>query len=105
MKKNNNGITLLSLTVTVIVLLILAAVATSTGLNTIRSSKYTKLVTELEMIQTQVNLLNQKYQNEINALAEGENFDKLGKDLKNSNEEEESFSGAEETDKTGYRYH
>ena len=97
--KNSKGITLVALTITVIILLILASVITYSGISTIQSSKLNKYKQELEIMQSEVNLLNEKYSTEIEAGQEIE----IGEELTNSEEENNAFTGADETDKTGYR--
>ena len=62
--KNEKGITLISLVITIIVLIILASVTTYAGLNSIRTSKLTRFRQELELMQSQVNLLYEKYKDE-----------------------------------------
>ena len=97
--KNSKGITLVALTITVIILLILASVTTYSGISTIQSSKLNKYKQELEIMQSEVNLLNEKYSTEIEAGQEIE----IGEELTNSEQENTAFTGADETDKTGYR--
>ena len=97
--KNKNGITLIALTITVIILLILASVTTYSGISTIKSSKLNKYKQELEIMQSQVNLLYEKYHTEIE---EGQEIN-IGQGLTNSEQENNAFSGAGETDKTGYK--
>ncbi len=58
--KNSKGITLVSLVITIIVLLLLASIATYSGLNVIRSSKFTTFTTQLKIMQTKVNALYQE---------------------------------------------
>ena len=97
--KREKGITLIALTITIIILLILASVTTYSGISTIQSSKLNKYKQELEIMQAQVNLLYEKYRTEIE---EGQEI-KIGEELTNSEEENNAFSGATESDKTGYR--
>lgn len=54
---NSKGVTLIALVITIIVLLILASVATYSGVGVIRSSQFTTFITELKIMQTQVNSL------------------------------------------------
>ena len=97
--RRNRGITLIALTVTIIILLILASVTTYSGISTIQSSKLNKYKQELEIMQSEVNLLYEKYSTEIEAGLEIE----IGEELSNSEQENNTFAGAEESDKTGYR--
>lgn len=62
--KKEKGITLISLVITIVVLIILASVTTYAGLNSIRTSKLTRFRQELELMQSQVNLLYEKYKDE-----------------------------------------
>ena len=62
--KNEKGITLVSLVITIVVLIILASITTYAGLNSIRTSKLTRFKQELELMQSQVNLLYEKYKDE-----------------------------------------
>ena len=97
--KREKGITLIALTLTIIILLILASVTTYSGISTIKSSKLNRFKQELEIMQSQVNMLYEKYNTEIEAGQEIE----IGEVLTNSEEENNAFSGAGESDKTGYR--
>ena len=63
MKKNNSGITLISLVITIIVLLILASIGIISGINTVRSSQLTKFTTEMKIMQLEVNDLYDSYAN------------------------------------------
>ena len=97
--KNSKGITLVALTITVIILLILASVTTYSGISTIQSSKLNKYKQELEIMQSEINLLYEKYSMQIEA---GEEIE-IGEELTNSEQENNAFTGADENDKTGYR--
>lgn len=97
--KREKGITLIALTITIIILLILASITIYSGISTIKSSKLNKFKQELEIMQSQVNLLYEKYRTEIE---EGQEI-KIGEELTNSEEENNAFSEATESDKTGYR--
>ena len=135
MKKNNAGITLVSLVITVIVLLILASIAVYSGVSTIRSARLTKFTTELKMMQQKVNELYDSYINNKSVTVNGVEYvgqgeyttqntedgqtqtvqtklgiQDIGKDpegLFNSNRLEEVFSaeGSGITDRTGYMYY
>ena len=97
--RNEKGITLIALTITIIILIILASITTYSGISTIKSSKLNKFKQELEIMQSQVNVLYEKYRTEIE---EGQVVN-IGEELANSKEENNAFSGANESDKTGYR--
>ena len=53
--KKEKGITLVSLVITIMVLSILLGTGISVSKDSIRSSKYTAIKTELETIQTKIN--------------------------------------------------
>ncbi len=135
MKKNNAGITLVSLVITVIVLLILSSIAVYSGVSTIRSARLTKFTTELKMMQQKVNELYDNYINNKSVTVNGVEYvgqgeyttqntedgqtqtvqtklgiQDIGEDpegLFNSNRLEEVFSaeGSGITDRTGYMYY
>lgn len=97
--RKEKEITLIALTITIIILLILASVSTYSGISTVKSSKLNKYKQGLEIMQSQVNLLYEKYSREI----EGGQEIEIGEELTNSEEENNAFTGANETDKAGYR--
>ncbi len=115
MKKNNSGITLVSLVITVIVLLILSSIAVYSGVSTIRSARLTRFTTELKMMQQKVNELYDSYINNKSVTVNGTEYvgtdiQNIGEDpegLFNSNRLEEVFSaeGSGITDRTGYMYY
>lgn len=90
--------------------MILATITTSTGINSVRESKFTKFKTQMEIMQAQVDYLNEKYKNELEqANKEGTEFTELGEtvDLNNQNMKD-SFIGAgitEENEQKKYRYY
>ena len=53
--KNNQAITLITLSITIILILILSSTATYTGLNVLSQSRFVKFSTELQIMQTNVN--------------------------------------------------
>ena len=97
--RKEKGITLIALTITIIILIILASITTYSGISTIKSSKLNRFKQELEIMQSQVNMLYEKYNTEIEA---GQKIE-IGEELINSEEENNAFLGADETDKTRYR--
>ena len=103
MFKGKSGVTLISLVVTIIVLIILASISVYSGLASIKSSRYTRFQNELEIMQAQVNLLYEKYQEQI---LNGTEITEVGKDISiaDANKVSTAFSGAGETDSSGYRY-
>ena len=109
--KKISGITLITLTITIIVLIILASITLYSGLSTVRNSKFLRFRTQLEIIQAQVDMLNEKYEKQIEeAENNGTYFSEIGKDLSTisiEGEPENSFNGAnvlDETEKNKYRY-
>ena len=74
--RDNSGITLIALITTIIILLILAGVATYSGIKAIESTKYTKFVAELKIMQTYVNDWYEKNKDGKNVL-EDNNIDKV----------------------------
>ncbi len=96
-KRKDSGITLITLAVTIIVLLILLGVTTTSGVNSLKLSKYTKFNEELKIMQAQVDQLYEKYKDDdvIN----------IGKDITDEYKEsaEEAFSAVGETDQDGYK--
>lgn len=97
--KKENGITLMTLVITIIVLLIISTIGLTVGNNSYQLATFTAFTTEMKMMQSEVNELYQRYKNgEVDIL-------EIGVDLSNSSIENQAFSGAEITDKTGYRYY
>ena len=62
--KKESGITLISLAVIIAVLIILAGTGIAVSKDSIKSSKYTALKTELELVQTKVNEIGEEYEKE-----------------------------------------
>ena len=62
--KKESGITLISLAVVIAVLIILAGTGIAVSKDSIKSSKYTALKTELELVQTKVNEIGEEYEKE-----------------------------------------
>lgn len=57
--KNNKGVTLISLAIMIVVLIILASIGINYNSNSLKLAKVTKFTTELEIINTQISILNQ----------------------------------------------
>ena len=77
-KLNNNGITLMALVITIIILIILASIGTYSGIQVVKSARFTAFSTELKIMQTRVN----KLYDEIN---NGErNINDIGKNISNN---------------------
>lgn len=98
MNKTNRGITLIALVITIIVLLIISTIGITVGTDTYQSAAFTAFTTEMKMMQTEVNSFYQKYQNGDNSVLQ------LGVELTNSEKENKAFTGANITEKNGYRY-
>lgn len=64
MKTKENGVTLIALVITIILLLILASIGVTIGTSTIDSAAFTQFKSELKIMQSTVNELNQS--NKIN---------------------------------------
>ena len=99
MKKNNSGITLVSLAITIIVLSILASIGIYSGIQTVRSSKLTKFTTEMKIMQLKVNEWYEHYPE----------TQETGKDLSTAPQDKlnqaVSGSGLNITTENGYRYY
>ena len=107
--EKNKGVTLLSLVITIIVLMILASISMISGKETIRSSKFTKFQAELEIMQRQVEILNQKYKNALTD-EEKEQIEQIGKSINEADAEvlETTFSDmgiTDDAEKEQYRYY
>lgn len=106
--KKDKGITLVALVITIVVILILASVATYSGMDAIKSSEFTRFSAELKIMQTQVNDLYEKWQNN-EKINETEILD-LGEDIQSNSQIQQQASKVfrEEnsgiTEQTGYRY-
>ena len=114
MRKNNSGITLISLVITIILLLILATIGISSGISTVRSSRLTKFTTEMNLMQQKVNELYDSYTNNRTVNVAGNEYTgtdiaNIGNDISDVSEEQRnevfSASGAGITDTSGYRYY
>lgn len=71
MKRDNSGITLISLVITIIILFILSSIAIYSGVGTIRSARLTKFTVELKMMQQKVNELYDSYTNNKSVTVNG----------------------------------
>ena len=84
-KAKESGITLVALVITVIVLLILSSIAIYSGLNVVRSSKFTVFTTEMKIMQTKVNEIYQKYKDGNSIEIDGTTYYGENKKSENSN--------------------
>lgn len=114
MRKNNSGITLISLVITIILLLILATIGISSGISTVRSSRLTKFTTEMKIMQQKVNELYDSYTNNRTVNVAGNEYTgtdicNIGNDISNVSETQRnevfSSSGSGITDTNGYMYY
>ncbi len=96
--KKEQGITLVALVTTIVILLILSTIGINVGTSTYENAEFKAFISELKIMQTQVNEWNQKYLNGDKTILD------LGKELTGSETEKISFSGANITDTIGYRY-
>ena len=115
MRKQNVGITLVSLVITIIILLILASITVYSGISTIRSARLTEFTTELKIMQQKVNELYGSYANNKSVTVNGAEY--IGNDIQNIGQDidkifnthqlEEIFSevGSGITDRSGYMYY
>lgn len=90
--------------------MILATITTTTGINSVRNSKFTKFKTQMEIMQAQVDYLNEKYKSEIEeARKEGKEFTEVGENVDLNNQDiKNSFIGAgisDENEQKRYRYY
>ena len=108
--KETKGITLISLIITIIVLIILASIGTYSGIDVIRSSKFTAFSTELKIMQTQINNFYQKYKNNETVIVDETiyNILELGEELTGDKQTQANkvFTQLESgiTSSEGYRY-
>lgn len=111
MKKEINsakGITLIALVVTIIVILILASVGTYNGIEAVKTAQLNKFMSEMKIMQVQVNNIYDKYKNgeEVLGCTGEEIIANIGKlpatSPKADNVFQESTSGI--VDRSGYRY-
>ena len=107
-KNNTKGITLITLVVTIIMLLILASVATYSGIDAIKTAELNRFITELKIMQTEVNDLYDKYKNNGTAGDyTGEGILDIGKDMSLAQDKANKVFQANAsgiTDQTGYKY-
>ena len=78
MKRDNSGITLISLVITIIILFILSSIAIYSGVGTIRSARLTKFTVELKMMQQKVNELYDSYTNNKSVIVNGIDYRRKG---------------------------
>lgn len=98
--KKENGITLVTLVISIIILLILAGIATTAGLDSIRTAKKTSMITELEMIQEKVNTIYEKRKLNQNDVTY---YNSLGQDI-SAVDQSKISRVLGEISKEGYRY-
>lgn len=104
MCNKNRGITIVALVITIVILIILTSVATYSGIEVVRSSKYTVFTTELKIMQTKVNEWYEEYKNGKNdVLSLGE---EISSNQNVQNQANKVFTENESgiNDVSGYRY-
>ena len=111
MKKEINsakGITLIALIVTIIVILILASVGTYSGIEAVKTAQLNKFISEMKIMQVQVNNIYDKYKNgeEVLEYRDEEILNNIGKTVSTSSKADSVFSSEASgiTDNSGYRY-
>ena len=72
--KENSGITLLTLVITIIVLLILATISTYSGITIVENLKFNKYTAQMKTMQSQINLIYEKYKNEETISINGNSY-------------------------------
>ena len=100
-KKNEKGITLISLAITIVVLLLLTSIATYSGIGVIKSSNLTTFTTEMKIMQTQVNKLYENNKDSMGTIGKDIN---INSDVKTQADEIFTEKASGITDQTGYRY-
>ena len=76
--KKEQGITLVALVTTIVILLILSTIGINVGTSTYENAEFKAFISELKIMQTQVNEWNQKYLNGDKTILD------LGKELTGS---------------------
>lgn len=111
MKKEINsakGITLIALIVTIIVILILASVGTYNGIEAVKTAQLNKFISEMKIMQIQVNNIYDKYKNgeEVLGYKDEVILNNIGKTVDSSSKADSVFNSEASgiTDKNGYRY-
>ena len=113
--KNTKGITLMALVITIVLLLILASISVYSGVNVVKSSRFTSFTAELKIMQTQINEMYQKYTDggsiDVGGNTyQGEEILNIGKDISSTQDVTDQanfvFTSEESgiTDKEGYKY-
>ena len=95
---SRKGVTLISLVITIVLLIILASIGITSGVSVIRQSKLNRFTTEMNVMQTEVNDLYDRYSN-------GEDVLNLGNELDSRADKVFTSEASGITDKTGYRYY
>ena len=99
MKKNDSGITLITLIITIIVLIILASIGITSGISTIRSSRLTKFTTEMKIMQLKVNELYDSYINDKSVTVGSVEYVGKGKTVTNADGTQTEKPGIQEIGK------
>ena len=110
--KNTKGITLMALVITIVLLLILASISVYSGVNVVKSSRFTSFTAELKIMQTHVNEIYQKYTDGGSIDVGGNTYTgdeilNIGKDIAQVTDKANiafTSAGSGITDRTGYKY-
>lgn len=81
------GITLVALLMTIVILLILVSIGVTSGVSTIESVKFSRFKSELKILQTKINELNQNNEDDINIGIKDltqEQIDTISKNISNT---------------------
>ena len=95
---SRKGVTLISLVITIVLLIILASIGITSGVSVIRQSKLNRFTTEMNVMQTEVNDLYDRYSN-------GEDVLNLGNELDSQADKVFTSEASGITGSTGYRYY
>ena len=98
MKEKNKGITVIALIITIIILLILVYAVTNLGISIVRQVRLNKFTTEMNIMQTEVNKLYDRY-------ISGEDVLNFGKGLDAQADKVFIKEASGLTNKVGYRYY
>ena len=95
----DKGITLVSLVVTIVILLVLSGIAYQAGKGTVESARLSTTTGEMIALQQKVNELEQRYRSGDTSVLN------MGYDVSQAEGASETFTNANITDTTGYRYY
>lgn len=99
--KDNKGITLVTLVITIVILIILASIGTYSGIEVIKSSKFTRFQTELKIMQAKTNEWYDEYKDDVD---NSRMISELGATATLPNDASIAFLGAGKTNDGGYLF-